>query len=607
LQGRLYATAQSLHITDVTGQWRDSMLRNGSVHIAPTLPKRMVIHAQNTGPARDLLAFAPTQTIVRSADTTGTASSSITLTVPLPLRAPTTMQLQADAHIRALRTRLSLANTPLLPITADPLSLRLQDNTLHVEGTVRVRGITLPTQLRVQLPPLFGAQHDATLPHSTLRTHVPATVLQALPPWLAKPSTTTGIPVSIQSHPKTLATADIRALAFPWLAPPYAPNSITLSSSTLHAKAGATPYTIHCTGDSPALTIANPDGTLWWHNTTQRLQSWLLPKVRLGRGVFRLEGTTSTEGITVALTGESLDLAPLILDALTQENQTPPSLPVQLRIAVDTLYGKQPITWENVQGSMNCSPPHGCTTATLRATHQGTGNVLAYTAYTDANIRPAIRHFTLHTDAASAALHSLGIAKSLRDGRLTVEGTTTITPGTPGTPGIPAATRTHATITLEDFGAKDMPVLAKLFALVSLPGMTEALGSQKGMRFDRFSATITQSGNMVTVTNGRAHGPRMVLTVEGTLDLTAKQWHLQGQVSPVAVLKGMWNINTLPTVIPLLGNVLFGKNTSGIAGFTYKVDGPLETPVVRVNPLSVLAPGRLKEWLFMAPPPVAQQ
>lgn len=52
-------------------------------------------------------------------------------------------------------------------------------------------------------------------------------------------------------------------------------------------------------------------------------------------------------------------------------------------------------------------------------------------------------------------------------------------------------------------------------------------------------------------------------------------------------------VNTILGGIPIIGDILGGEN--GIFAITFEAQGPLDNPSISVNPLSVLAPGFLRE------------
>ena len=55
-----------------------------------------------------------------------------------------------------------------------------------------------------------------------------------------------------------------------------------------------------------------------------------------------------------------------------------------------------------------------------------------------------------------------------------------------------------------------------------------------------------------------------------------------------------YSVNRVLGAIPLLGNILTGGEGEGLFAVTYAISGSLEALDVSVNPLSVLAPGFLR-------------
>ena len=53
-------------------------------------------------------------------------------------------------------------------------------------------------------------------------------------------------------------------------------------------------------------------------------------------------------------------------------------------------------------------------------------------------------------------------------------------------------------------------------------------------------------------------------------------------------------INTALGKIPVLGNIFVGREGEGIFAMSYKAKGSAESPTIRMNPLTALAPGFLR-------------
>jgi hypothetical protein len=57
----------------------------------------------------------------------------------------------------------------------------------------------------------------------------------------------------------------------------------------------------------------------------------------------------------------------------------------------------------------------------------------------------------------------------------------------------------------------------------------------------------------------------------------------------------MYGVNNIFGQIPLFGIFLGGGNNEGLIGVTYEVVGTPATPVMRVNPISAMAPGLFRK------------
>jgi hypothetical protein len=47
--------------------------------------------------------------------------------------------------------------------------------------------------------------------------------------------------------------------------------------------------------------------------------------------------------------------------------------------------------------------------------------------------------------------------------------------------------------------------------------------------------------------------------------------------------------------IPILGGIFVGRQGEGVVGITFAIQGQLDDPNVRVNPMSVVAPGIFRQ------------
>ncbi|HEY1876515.1 MAG TPA: hypothetical protein VGG66_03560, partial [Rhizomicrobium sp.] len=83
---------------------------------------------------------------------------------------------------------------------------------------------------------------------------------------------------------------------------------------------------------------------------------------------------------------------------------------------------------------------------------------------------------------------------------------------------------------------------------------------------------------------GRAVGA----SADGYIDRPHGTLALKGSLIPA------YELNSVLSNIPLLGNILASKQGEGIFGVTYSATGNMEQPNISTNPLSILTPGILR-------------
>ena len=107
--------------------------------------------------------------------------------------------------------------------------------------------------------------------------------------------------------------------------------------------------------------------------------------------------------------------------------------------------------------------------------------------------------------------------------------------------------------------------------------------------FDRASATLTISPYRLELEEGAIRGPDVGSTFQGTLYDKNDQMRITGTFMPA------YAANTLLTGIPIIGLVLGNGRDRGLIGVTYILEGDSKKPNIRVNPLSAIAPGRIRQ------------
>jgi len=140
---------------------------------------------------------------------------------------------------------------------------------------------------------------------------------------------------------------------------------------------------------------------------------------------------------------------------------------------------------------------------------------------------------------------------------------------------------------ITDFKVRDAPILAQLLSLGSLTGLFNTL-SGEGLAFESFVMPFHFAEGVLTVRDARVYGPALGMTGEGNIDLRNETVDLDGALVPA------YTANSLLGDLPVIGDILVGKEGEGIFALSYQVVGPFEATQIAVNPLSALTPGFLR-------------
>jgi hypothetical protein len=137
-------------------------------------------------------------------------------------------------------------------------------------------------------------------------------------------------------------------------------------------------------------------------------------------------------------------------------------------------------------------------------------------------------------------------------------------------------------INVRDFTVKGMEQLDR----VAAGGPN---GTQNGVAFTALRAEFTRQNGALTIRDGVVKGPMVGATIEGSIDFPGNQVRMSGTFVP------MYGLNNIFGQLPVIGLFLGGGSNEGLIGVTYEVVGTPAAPVMRVNPISAMAPGVLRK------------
>ncbi len=226
-------------------------------------------------------------------------------------------------------------------------------------------------------------------------------------------------------------------------------------------------------------------------------------------------------------------------------------------------------TIERLQGQTQLPPGSGAVPGTLRLRVARDGQSL---------------RFALNSDDAGASFRSIGFDK-LSGGNLVAVGTAPVTD--PG--------KIAARAVVQNTRIVDVPDLE---ALVAAPRDGDGSGrtAGSGVPVEVAELDLALDGSTLLVRDLRARGPDIGITLQGEIGLEVNRAALTGTFVPAYALNNAFGR------IPIIGDLLIGREGEGLIGFTFRVSGPLDRPEVEVNPLSGLAPGFLRRLFEFTPP-----
>jgi Protein of unknown function len=141
-------------------------------------------------------------------------------------------------------------------------------------------------------------------------------------------------------------------------------------------------------------------------------------------------------------------------------------------------------------------------------------------------------------------------------------------------------------LNIRDFTIRGEAALDRVVA-----GNAEAQGNAGGgIEFSRLRVDFSRTQGRFSIREGIVRGPAIGATAEGHIDYTREEVRMRGTIVP------FFGLNNMFGQIPLFGLFLGGGSNEGLVGLTFEIVGPPSSPVLRVNPISVVAPGLMRKF-----------
>lgn len=115
------------------------------------------------------------------------------------------------------------------------------------------------------------------------------------------------------------------------------------------------------------------------------------------------------------------------------------------------------------------------------------------------------------------------------------------------------------------------------------------INSGEPLQFDRMVVPFSVGANQFHLHDAAINGPVIGATLRGRIDFAHETLALSGTYVP------LYGFNSVFGAVPLIGDLLKGRENEGVFGITFAVQGKTSNPDVIVNPVSMLAPGFLRQ------------
>ncbi|MGH7858210.1 MAG: AsmA-like C-terminal region-containing protein, partial [Candidatus Binatia bacterium] len=275
-----------------------------------------------------------------------------------------------------------------------------------------------------------------------------------------------------------------------------------------------------------------------------------------------------------SLEGESVDLEPL-RERWRSRDRTAPRFAAPWSVDFDVARALAGGGFELSQVRGHAAG-EGESLQTLGATAAvaGGGSARMYLARRDGG-----RSLRVTSDRAGELLEQVGVFENAAGGELSLAATID-----------DPTSRVEGVLEVSDFRVVRAPVLARVLSLGSLEGIAELLEGE-GIAFTRARFPFVWSDDRIDVREARALGS-IGLTADGAVYPGGGRIDLAGNVIPA------YTLNSALGKLPFFGELLVGGKGEGVFGIAYRVSGKLDEPEIHVNPLSSLAPGRLRKMFF---------
>ncbi|WP_025263990.1 YhdP family protein [Wolbachia endosymbiont of Onchocerca volvulus] len=270
----------------------------------------------------------------------------------------------------------------------------------------------------------------------------------------------------------------------------------------------------------------------------------------------------------ITIYGEKMNLGD-ILDLLGKDSNGLSS-DIEVGMDIDNVVMKEDIIIKNVKLNLTCTKGDCSGSRFTGQFLKDNSDILA--EYSGIGLE-------IYTDNSGILLRSLGISKSIKNGKLSFYLSPQRKSGDH-----------YGMLSISNFYVKDAPLLTTLLSMSSLPGIVNVIKNE-GVYFDKCNVPFSYKDGTIEIEESWLEGAELGISTSGKFDIKDHKFQVEGQVIPA------YSINKSLLKIPIIGKLLTGGKSRGIISIDYKASGDDKNSNVSVNPIFSLTPSLFKRLL----------
>lgn len=284
---------------------------------------------------------------------------------------------------------------------------------------------------------------------------------------------------------------------------------------------------------------------------------------------FSYDSTETLQSIHIS--GERFDITNIALDKILKSGSES-KVPFRLSSSLKSIGMHNGLILKKPSVSIECNHTL-CTSINFSGTFENGKNF---------NIQYSYPDFSWYSGDAGNSLRALNLYTKMAGGLLSFKAKLDSKTGV-----------SKGVIDITDYHLIKSPMLSSLLTITattsaSFKGIADTLGG-KGIGFQKLHCNLIYGHNLLIMDECVQEGNILNMTGNGTFNLASEYIDMSGVLSPVNI------INTISGKTPILKQLSGGK--SGLIAMNYTLNGSINSdPKIKVNPLSVLSPGFLRNF-----------